>query len=213
MNLITEKYLEQIKRWPKTGHHILAQYDDKSVVVYQAYSPSIGHFAATHGYFGGEFRLNRMSWIKTNFLWMMYRSGWATKINQNVILAIKIKREAFDSILSQAIHSTFIPEIYESREKWKELVKNSNIRLQWDPDHDPSGKKCERRAIQLGLRREVLKKYAKEWIIQIEDISNFVSEQRQNAQIDDYSKLMTPQENVYPIANLTIAKKLGLSKI
>ena len=120
MNLITETYLEQNKRWPKTGNHILAQFDDKSVVVYQAYNPSIGHFAASHGYFGGEFKLNRMSWIKTNFLWMMYRSGWATKIGQEVILAIKIKREAFDSILSQAIHSTFKPEIYETRVKWKE---------------------------------------------------------------------------------------------
>lgn len=213
MNLITENYLEQIKRWPKTGHHILAQYNDKSVVVYQAYSTSIGHFAATHGYFGGEFKLNRMSWIKTNFLWMMYRSGWATKIGQEVILAIRIKRDAFDSILSQAIHSTFIPEIYKSREKWKELVKNSNVRLQWDPDHDPSGKKCERRAIQLGLRRDVLKKYAKEWIIEIEDITGFVTEQKQNVQIDDFSKLITPQEKVYPITNLKIIKKCGLSKI
>jgi hypothetical protein len=213
MNLITEAYLEQIKRWPKTGHHILAQYDDESVVVYQAYSPSIGHFAATHGFFGGEFRLNRMSWIKTNFLWMMYRSGWATKIGQEVILAIKIKREAFDSILSQAIHSTFIPEIYESKVKWKELVKNSNVRLQWDPDHDPSGKKCERRAIQLGLRLEVLKKYSKEWIVEIKELSSFVAEQRQNTRNKDYSKLLTPQETVYQVSNPKIAKKLGLSKI
>ncbi|MFM7854759.1 MAG: DUF4291 family protein [Flammeovirgaceae bacterium] len=26
--------------------------------------------------------LNRMTWMKPNFLWMMYRSGWATKHNQ-----------------------------------------------------------------------------------------------------------------------------------
>ncbi|NVM02809.1 MAG: DUF4291 domain-containing protein [Candidatus Helarchaeota archaeon] len=213
MNLTTEPYYEQVKRWPKTGHHILAHYNDKSIVVYQAYSPSIGNFAATHGYFGGEFRLDRMSWIKTNFLWMMYRSGWGTKINQEIILAIWIKREAFDYILEQAIHSTFIPEIYKSREKWKELVKKSNVRLQWDPDHDPSGKKCQRRAIQLGLRLEVLKKYSKEWIVEIKEISSFVAEQRQNAKIEDYSKLKIPQEMVYPVTNPTLAKNLGLSKI
>jgi hypothetical protein len=38
------------------------------VVVYQAYRPEIGHFAAQHGYFGGSFSLDRMSWIKPNFL-------------------------------------------------------------------------------------------------------------------------------------------------
>lgn len=79
MQLVTESYLEQVSRLPKSGRHIIAQYDDESVVVYQAYRPAIGNFAATHGYFGGEFKLDRFSWIKPNFLWMMYRSRWGTK--------------------------------------------------------------------------------------------------------------------------------------
>jgi hypothetical protein len=78
MQLITTTYTEQRARLPRNGRHIVAQFDDAGVVVYQAYRPEIGHFAATHGYFGGEsFSLSRMSWIKPNFLWMMYRSGWA----------------------------------------------------------------------------------------------------------------------------------------
>ncbi|WP_277883212.1 hypothetical protein [Nostoc sp. FACHB-190] len=35
MRLVTESYLNQISRWPQTGRHILAQYDDQTVVVYQ----------------------------------------------------------------------------------------------------------------------------------------------------------------------------------
>ena len=73
MNLRTEPYLVQGARWPTSGRHILAQFDDESVVVYQAYKPAIGQFAAKNGYFGGEWSLSRMSWIKPNFLWMMYR--------------------------------------------------------------------------------------------------------------------------------------------
>jgi hypothetical protein len=79
MQLVTEPYLAQFRRWPQTGRHILAQFDESTIVVYQAYRPAIGNFAASHGYFGGPFSLNRMSWIKPNFLWMMYRSGWGTK--------------------------------------------------------------------------------------------------------------------------------------
>ncbi|WP_413199926.1 DUF4291 family protein, partial [Nostoc piscinale] len=92
MRLVTESYLNQISCWPQTGRHILAQYDDQTVVVYQAYRPEIGHFAASNGYFGGEFSLERMSWIKPNFLWMMYRCGWGTKDGQEVVLAIWIQR-------------------------------------------------------------------------------------------------------------------------
>src|SRR3974390_3276628 len=99
MNLLTEPYLVQNARLPKTGRHILAQFDDESVIVYQAYRPAIGHFAAQHGYFGGEFSLNRMSWIKPNFLWMTYRSGWGTKEGQEVTLAVRLRRAAFDEIL------------------------------------------------------------------------------------------------------------------
>jgi len=49
----------QLAQLPKTDRHIIAQYDDHSIVVYQAHRPEIGHFAATHNYFGGEFKLDR----------------------------------------------------------------------------------------------------------------------------------------------------------
>lgn len=79
MKLKTKPYLEQQENWVRNGRVILANYDAESIIVYQAYRPSIGHFAAKNGYFGGEFKLSRMTWIKPNFLWMMYRSGWGKK--------------------------------------------------------------------------------------------------------------------------------------
>ena len=62
MKLLTEPYAQQRDRWPRIGRHILAQFDDESVVVYQAFRPEIGQFAARNGYFGGPFSLSRMSW-------------------------------------------------------------------------------------------------------------------------------------------------------
>jgi hypothetical protein len=53
MHLITQPNLEQAKHWPRTGRHILAQYDHRSTVVYQAYRPNIGHWAVQHQGFGG----------------------------------------------------------------------------------------------------------------------------------------------------------------
>ncbi|OUL36922.1 hypothetical protein BV372_04590 [Nostoc sp. T09] len=210
MRLITEPYLSQVSRWPKTGRHILAQYDDQSIIVYQAYRPAIGNFAAAHGYFGGEFSLDRMSWIKPNFLWMMYRSGWGTKAGQEVVLAIWIKRSAFDEILAMAIHSSYILELYPNRNAWQTALKQSQVRLQWDPDRYPSGAKLERRAIQLGLRGKVLATYAKDWILNIEDISDFVQKQRQNIN-SDCTELITPRETVYAVIEKETQKKLELS--
>lgn len=60
MRLITEPYLRQVDKLPKVGNHILAQFDESSIVVYQAYRSAIGKFAAIQSYFGGEFSLKRM---------------------------------------------------------------------------------------------------------------------------------------------------------
>jgi hypothetical protein len=98
--------------------------------------------------FGGDrFSYSRMSWIKTNFLWMMYRSRWCTKTGQERVLAVRITREGFDTILSKALTG--------KDEKEKGLKTRTEVRLQWDPDHAPSGLPEKRRAIQLGLRDEV----------------------------------------------------------
>ena len=46
---LTESYIEQNdKIWPTEGRHVLAQYDDDSVVVYQAYCPEIAGYAVKH---------------------------------------------------------------------------------------------------------------------------------------------------------------------
>lgn len=116
MNLAIEPYLEQVKRWPSSGRHILAQFDADTVVVYQAYRPSIGRFAAEHGFFGAEFNFDRMSWIKPNFLWMMFRSGWGAKPDQEITLAIWLRRSGFDAILTEAVHSTFVSEVYGTQD-------------------------------------------------------------------------------------------------
>ena len=212
MKLPTEPYLAQLQRWPQTGRHILAQFDPDSVVVYQAYRPAIGQYAVQHQRFGGEFSFTRMSWIKTNFLWMMYRSGWGTKPGQEVTLAVRIRRAGFDQLLAAAVHSSFVAGVYPDQAAWADAVANSSVRLQWDPDHDPGGAKVERRAIQLGLRDEALAQYARDWLIEIEDISAFVAEQRQYAQTKTtYAQLRTPREEIYPVQDVDIAQRLGIS--
>jgi hypothetical protein len=109
--LPTEPYAAQAARWPTSGRHVLAHFDASTVVVYQAYKPSIGRYALEHGRFGGpEFGFGRMSWIKPNFLWMMYRSSWASAEGQEMVLGLRISRPFFDGVLAQAVPSSFDPD-------------------------------------------------------------------------------------------------------
>ena len=63
------------------------------------------------------------------------------------MLAIWITRDGFDTILANALTG--------DEEKRQSLATRTPVRLQWDPDHTPTGEKVERRAIQLGLRDKV----------------------------------------------------------
>lgn len=211
MQLQTEKYITQRERWPRQGRHILAHFDDASIVVYQAYSPAIARYAIEHRCFGGDhFSYRRMSWIKPNFLWMMYRSGWGTKEGQEVVLGLRISRVFFDHLLSEAVASSFDAESGQSQSQWERAVESSDVRLQWDPDHDPHGTKQARRAIQLGLRGRTLEAFGKQEILDVIDMSDFIAAQRQVLE-RGLDRLMIPVEQVYRPASKAVAENVGLS--
>jgi hypothetical protein len=187
----------------------MAQFDADSIYVYQAYRPSIARFAVEHQRFGGDFSFSRMSWIKPNFLWMMYRSGWATKEGQEHVLAVRLRRTFFDELLRLVVPSSFDSRRFASREQWQTAVTSSEVRLQWDPDHDPSGRPVERRAVQLGLRGAALRRYGHEGLISIEDITPLVAEQRQHV-TDGYVALQTPEERIYSPMDNQAAIAVGI---
>lgn len=119
----------------------------------------------------------------------MYRSSWGTASNQTRILAIWLRRSAFDRYLAQSVHSS----IKQSSRGGQTL-----IRLQWDPDHLPHGQVVNsRRAIQLGLKN-VETFLNGEDIIRIVDVTKFVQEQHKNAVLtNNLEELRVPIERIY----------------
>jgi hypothetical protein len=211
MNLKTIPYLQYENGLPQKGRYILGQLRDNNILVYQAFNPQISAYAVQHQQFGGPaYSFSRMSWIKPNFLWMMYRAGWAGKANQERILAIEIGLDKFETILEQAVYSSFQPDIYASTSEWNRALSQSEVRLQWDPDHNPKGQKLERRAVQLGMKGTILQSFASEWIVSIEDITDFVVQQGTFVNTDELHKLEVPIEQVIPVKNPLIHEKLKI---
>src|SRR5262249_37499619 len=142
--------------------------------------------------------------IKPNFLWMMYRSDWGQADGQEMVLAIRLRRRFFDSLLARAVPSTFDAQLFAGQDAWAAAVAGADVRLQWDPDHLPTDEKCERRAIHLALRGAALEAYGKREIVQIIDMTAFVAEQRPNVHAWKTGRLMTPVEQVYVPADSVV---------
>lgn len=213
MKLKTTLYQQYEKDLPQQGMHVVAQYSENTVIVYQAFNPKIAAYAVEHQRFGGEhYRFTRMSWIKPNFLWMMYRCGWASKTAQKAVLAIEISRPHFELILENAVWSSYQANLYGSQENWRTALETSSVRLQWDPDHEPYGGKLQRKAIQLGLRGAILQEFATNWIISIQDITPFVLEQGEKIKAKNLSDLWVMDEKVYPVESTKARKAIGLPR-
>jgi hypothetical protein len=150
---------------------IRAVYDEHTIRVYQAYNDEIADAALADGTFiSPPFSMNRMTWIKPSFLWMMYRAGWGYKDpGQRRILAIDISREGFGWALKHSCPSHPVPSM--SREAWIKLKAASPVRIQWDPERDLHLQPLHHRAIQVGLSVEAVSLYAKKWIRQISDMT------------------------------------------
>jgi Domain of unknown function (DUF4291) len=167
------------------------------VCVYQAFNPQIAAYAVQHQKFGGSaYSFERMSWIKPNFLWMMYRAGWAQKAGQERIVGIWIPLEKLQFCIENAVSTTFDAAHFADFVTWQRAGKQSDIRLQWDPDHNPFGEKEVRRAVQIGLRGATLKAFATEWIALIEDLTPFVQTQFQVLHNNGIDALQVPNETV-----------------
>lgn len=181
---------------------IRAIYNDQTITVYQAYKKDIAEPAVVNQKFVSPFKMERMTWIKPSFLWMMYRSGWATKEGQEHILAIKIKREGFEWALKNCCLSHFERSIFETQEEWKSKLQDSPVRLQWDPEKDIHLQNLNYRSIQIGLTGIAVKYYVNDWIMAIDDITP-LCKQIHSLILDkkfEEAAALLPHEDIYPLS-------------
>ena len=190
---------------------ITAQQTEEDILVYQAFNNQIADYAITNQKFGGSnYSFNRMTWIKPNFLWMMYRSGWANKPNQERILAISLKKKFFYRLLLEGELSSINQSNYANESIWKKLLNRSEVRIQWDPHHKPDESRLERKAIQIGIKGSLQKEFGTNQINFIEDITQFVIEQRMYIEMKDYQYLKIPIETKMDIKDRRIIQKLSI---
>ncbi|GAB5493628.1 MAG: DUF4291 domain-containing protein [Phototrophicaceae bacterium] len=189
---------------------IYANYDDEGVYVYQAFKPTIVKSALENGTFGRGFNMERMTWIKPSFAWMLYRSGYATKKRQEAILKIKVSHEGFLTILGESVETSYTPRIYKDIDDWRITLKKSAVRHQWDPERYLTlAKHPQRRAIQIGIRAWVVQKYVNDWIISLEDVTH-LAKAIKTAKATNCDFPPVPDERVYTVDD-NLVRRLGIT--
>ena len=141
---------------------IRASFDEDCITVYQAYNATIASTAVEHQSLSASplFKLGRMTWIKPSWCWMMYRSGYSYKDqNQERILAIRMKHEHFAELMSNAGLAG------------SPHARGESVVVQWDPERGPRLEKLDYRSIQIGIPGSIREKWIAEWIHDITDVT------------------------------------------
>lgn len=195
---------------PTPYRQIRALFDDGTIAVYQAYAPAIAEPALAAGTFVPPFGLNRMTWIKPSFLWMAYRSGWATKPGQTRVLRIHLKRAGFEWALAHSTLSHYDPAHHQSEQAWRATIASSPVRIQWDPEQTLNLQPQPKiRSIQIGLSPEAVQHYVHDWITTIEDVTPAMHHIRDLSQTNPAEAHATlPTERPYPLP-LDLATHIG----
>ncbi|MCF0263765.1 DUF4291 domain-containing protein [Acinetobacter guillouiae] len=182
-------------------HQIRALYDRDTITVYQAYNQQIAQLAVQQQKFVSPFSFHRMTWIKPSFLWLMERSHWATKSNQNHILAIRIKRDFWEYLLQQSIHTDPTLSAHKNGEHWFESFENAKVHIQWDPERNLKGTKLEQRSIQIGISRFLIQAFNNTAIHSIQDITPLVTKMAQFRRLGKYkhAEKLLPKQRIYPL--------------
>jgi len=188
---------------------IFAQYNRQCIRVYQAYNAIIAKEAIALQTFGENFNINRMTWIKPSFLWLMYRSNWGTKKNQECILALDIYQSKFNELLEKAVLTSPDSAIYTNIQ-WRKAFDETTVYCQWDPDRNVNGNAINRAAIQIGLKGSTLKDFLNTGIYCIEDITPLVRKWNKQRKCGRLNSKDLPVEKIYPIKNKVIRNRLNM---
>ena len=191
---------------------ICAVYDGEVIRVYQAYSNAIANAALQNGTFvSPPFKLDRMTWIKPSFLWMMYRCGWGYKdSNQERVLAIDISLSGFEWALEHSCLSHHSSKL-EAGSDWEAIKMSAPVRVQWDPERDLLSRPLAHRSIQIGLGEEAVLLYVNEWIKKISDVTDLAHSLYELVKRGDFARVesLLPLERPYNVSR-SLEIKLGM---
>jgi hypothetical protein len=177
---------------------IRADYDARTIVVYQAYPRAIADPAVQAQRFVPPFSFRRMTWIKPSFLWLMHRSDWASKPGQERILAARITREGWDHALSLGNLTTGDPA----------ALAKAAVYVQWDPERSLRGAALNHYSIQVGIGAVLARTFAGQWVTSITDITpqaRTIAELLRSGQAARAKRLLPP-ERLYPVPEATAGR-------
>ncbi|MDE6034536.1 MAG: DUF4291 domain-containing protein [Ruminococcus sp.] len=128
--------------------------------------------------------------------------------NQECILSIDIRREVFDSLLTQAVLTSPDSSLIDGK-AWEKQFSDTTVYCQFDPDRNINGNPINRSAIQIGVKGPALRQFLN-GIHRIEDLMPSVRKWNTLRKSGKLNIKDLPTEKLYPVSDRKIRKCLDM---
>ncbi len=164
--------------------------DQDTYALFMAFSPEY----LDGNSFSEKLRLDRMSWLKTSLLWMLWRSNWGHKKGQERILQFEVSSSYLDELFELAVYVDDIegsPQVIRQDDPDRIIIEKTWLRGRQGYFHKSES------TPHLGIRSSVLRDFAECFstagIEDITEIVQFIEEERPR----------NPEEILYDFLRLT----------
>jgi hypothetical protein len=121
-----------------------------------------------------------------------------------------MRREGFEWALAHASLSHYAPGVHTDADTWKEQLRASPVRVQWDPERSVTLQPLPHRAVQVGLSGEAVERYVEGWIVRISDVTDLARAVHRHVAASrlDEAESRLPREVPYPLPE-RIRERIG----
>lgn len=109
--------------------------------------------------------------------------------------------------------SHYHPEAHLDQADWARRLKQSAVRVQWDPERDLDLNPLTHRSLQLGLTGRATRDYADHWLCAVRDVTPLAHRVRELVRAGDRvaAAALLPAEAPYPPVAAEVARELRMS--
>lgn len=122
--------------------------------------------------------------------------------------------QAYEPAIAEAALAAgrFVPPFRRGRMTWTRQVRESPVRVQWDPERSLRLEPLPYRSLQVSLGGEAARRYADEWVVRLADVTPLAASVSRAVAAGDLeaASAQLPVEMPYPIPD-HIAVRLGMT--
>jgi len=143
----------------------------------------------------------------------MHRSNWGKKRGQERVLAVRIRRDGWETLLEEGVLTSHDRRAHGAKTEWATAFESAPVHVQRDPERTLRGAPMNGYSIQVGVGRDRIQRFVDDWVLELKDMTPMVRkvDRLLKSGKGSSAKRHLPPERIYNPGHLLIGTEAASS--